>query len=349
MSTVQQRLDYLRSIGQARGQGQQQAGQEQTLGAGQQAYGHPTQWLPAAEKQLPQVTPLTQRPGYGLASRSSLPLNQRAEYGAASQWQLPQKPTIDPNKYAQQWDLSTQAINKQFQQPGGVIESMLNPVLERGLGSSGDYERATGQVADQYAQALAQARSGLDIARMQEQQGLDQWFAGLEAQRAQDISGRGMQLLGMGQQQEQSDAARAMQMLGLGQQQDVLGMNRGAQAAQLAGAWSGAQNETLGRQFDQAMQREQMDLMADWQRQQSQQEDWQKQLEWAQQLMQSTEGLGRNEYGSIGNYLNSGLGFTNQLTGPGVSNQSTVTMPTDLIWDPKTGTLKPKNPNIIFK
>lgn len=158
-------------------------------------------------------------------------IQNRPEYLKASSWDLPEAPKlartryVDPTAYENQWNLSSEALRKSFYDPGGTNQQAVDLVLERGLGTSGDKGRVMGEVAESFANALANARMGLDIGRMEgeaatdatnvaAENALNKYIFGEEVLRRKGISDAASGLLDTRLGLEKDNAATALDLLG---------------------------------------------------------------------------------------------------------------------------------------
>lgn len=201
-------------------------------------------YMGIAKQYLPEPKPLS--------DISTMP-----EYGKAMSWDLPSAPalakarTIDPQAYENQWKLSSDAIRKSFYGQGGANEQAVNSVLERGLGTSGERGDTVARVADSFANALANARLGIDTARMQE-------AASVDAQNAQSENALNQMMFGAGMSRNQGIANAAMQLLAA--RQGAEQFNSGlplAYGQALLGAATGMadnQNQIVANQWAQRFQ-----------------------------------------------------------------------------------------------
>lgn len=215
-------------------------------------YSMPGEYIGQARQFLPRPTALT-------------PIEQMPEYKGAmsyqfpTSWALPEKPTVDPAQYAKQWELSSGDIIKAFERPGGIYEQRINPLIERGLGSSGELAMRLRDVGSDLATALAQARAGIDISQLQRQSDIDQWYAGLQAQQA-----AGEQAAA--ERQAMAGAGAAERMLGLRGERDIYSSQipfmYGQATFGAAKELADIRNQLLAQQWGQEFQAGQ----AEWQR-----------------------------------------------------------------------------------
>jgi len=229
-------------------------------------YAQVPDYMDLAKQYLPKPEPLKPLTSFPEYQQTKLDTNiqNRPEYQQALTWNLPTAPRIDPQTYEDRWRSSARSISDAFYRPGGAYETGLNPILERGLGSSGDRERVAGDLGDKLARALAEARLGLDVERSQQENAINQMVYGTTASRNQSISDAAKNLLGQRLGFEGANTATAQNLLNLqatrDQYESQLPFQYGQSVLGAATGLTNQQNQLVSQVFEQEMQNKQLEL-----------------------------------------------------------------------------------------
>ena len=209
-----------------------------------QSYAQIPDYIDIAKQYLPAPKPLT-------------PVEQMPEYKKAMSWDLPQAQklvkaqNVDPQVYENKWKLSSDALRDAFYGSGGVNDGAVDQVLERGLGTSGDRGRVVGEVAEKYAKALADARTGIDIERMSQE-------AAINNQNAQSENSYNQFIFGNESARNQSMSNAAMSLLNARGEMDMyesrLPFEYGQAALSGATGLANSQNDILAKKWEQDFQ-----------------------------------------------------------------------------------------------
>lgn len=235
------------------------------------SYAMPTDFYDKMKSYIPAPKALgsiESMPEYSQMMSKGTALETMPEYSKAMNfdYQLPTKPTINPEKYNTQWNISSEDISKAYNKPGGYFETAMGNLNDRGLSTSGEANRVTTTLGENLASELAKARAGIDIERMNEENALNQWYAGLEAQKAGNVASAqqnaALNLLGARSQQEQSQLGRIGDLMGLRSNRELADrdtqMNYGFGLLNASSGMANAQNQLVAGQqqaeYNRAMQ-----------------------------------------------------------------------------------------------